>query len=302
MRAPPRRARPRGQGAGSSASRRPSRGQLSATGAVPPKAKGHGFPARGRVSPGLHSAIPRHARAADARGGSGGPALGILRRHSPAADSTGSTPLPQQVRSRTPHAAPPALRFALPPLTLPTLHAAPRAGVGVPVRLRAPPRPARAPPRPPRTYRSGPPAPHLPARTCRGARSLAAGGRGSGGKRPVAVATAPGGACAERRGAERGSPEPRDYVGRAPCRVEAALRHGAGQGTYCVPRGGVTEHCPPRALLLRIPDQLSCSFSLIISTTMVLVFFFLFIFLSLKNKTISFIVRYMCICARKCRC
>lgn len=101
----------------------------------------------------------------------------------------------------------PALRFALPPPTLPTLHAAPRAGVGVPVRLRAPPRPSRAPPRPPRTYRSGPPAPHLPARTCRGARSLAAGGRGSGGKRPVAVATAPGGACAEQRGAERGSRE-----------------------------------------------------------------------------------------------
>lgn len=246
----------RDPGAGRRLQRQPQalRGQLSATGAVPPsQSKRLRLPGQRKVSPGLHGAIPRHARAADARGGAG-PALGVFRRHSPAADATGSPPSPQPdpARGSSPLPASPSANFAN----------FPRGPAGRSGRPRASPRapaPARAPPRPPRTYRSGP-----PRRTCppapAAARAASLLGAGLGREAPRRRGNRT--RWRLRRAARGGAREPerQDRAKRDPCWIDAALRHGPGQGTYYVPRCGVSEHCPPAALLLRIPDQLPCSF------------------------------------------
>lgn len=154
-------------------------------------------------------------RASRGRAWGAGPALGVLCRHSPAADATGSPSLQWHSARRAPRSP-----LCLPP-TLPTFHAAPRAGVGVP-RVSARPRARPRAPAPSAHLPQWPAAPHLPARTCRGARSLVPGGGARAGSAPSPWQPLP---AAPAQSSEGRSVDPR-AVRRTPCWIDAALRRG----------------------------------------------------------------------------
>lgn len=223
-----------GQGAGSSASHRPS-GDSSLQQAPSLRKATASRPEEGQPWPARRDPEARASRGR-AWGSGASP-----RRPQPAfpgrrCNGIPPSPQPDSTRGSSPLSALPSANFA-------NFTRGPAGKSGRPrASLRAP-APARAPPRPPRTYRSG-----SPRRTCppapAAARAASPLGAGLGREAPRRRGNLT--RWRLRRAARGGArePESRGCARRAPCWIEAALRHGPGQGTYCVSRGGVDRALP----------------------------------------------------------